>query len=337
MRVLMVAPPWIPVPPPAYGGTEAVIDSLTRALLRLGHEVVLFTTGDSTIDCPKQWHFAKSLGLPDVQLGPELAHVISSREFALNWHADVIHDHSLVGAVMSSSLPLVVTNHGPFDDVSNIIFERASRNAAVVAISKSQANFAAPTVRITDVIHHGIDIEDFPVGDGSGKYLAFVGRMNPDKGVREAIQIAWAAKVPLHIAAKMREKEEVHYFEREIRPLLGGDIQYLGELDGQSRNALLCGASALLNPINWDEPFGMVMLESLACGTPVITTTRGAAPEIVEDGITGLLADSFDELTKAVFAISDIDRNQCRRSASLGFSAERMAADYASLYASIAS
>jgi glycosyltransferase involved in cell wall biosynthesis len=186
-------------------------------------------------------------------------------------------------------------------------------------------------VRIAAVIPHGLDLTGFRLGAGGG-YVAFLGRMHPGKGVSTAIRVARAAGLPLRIAAKMREPTERAYFQAEVEPLLGGDVEYVGEIAADEKSAFLGGATCLLNPLAWPEPFGLVMVEALASGTPVVATPCGAAPEIVDHGVTGFLAGSVVDLAAAVRRVGELDRGACRRAAEERFSAERMVRDHLALY-----
>jgi glycosyltransferase involved in cell wall biosynthesis len=188
-------------------------------------------------------------------------------------------------------------------------------------------------VNIAAVIHHGIDVDDIPVGAGDGGYACTVGRMTPSKGIREAALVAREAGVPLRIAAKMREPQEQQYFDDCVRPLLGGDIEYVGELNAAEKYQLMGGAFALLNPIQWPEPFGLVMIEALACGTPVLATACGSAPEIVTDGDTGFVRCEFSSLVGMLDRAQDLDRKRCRNRAVSRFGTGRMIADHLQLYA----
>jgi glycosyltransferase involved in cell wall biosynthesis len=332
MRIGMIAPPWLPVPPPAYGGTEAVIDGLTRGLLQAGHEVVLVAHPDSTSAAEIRSMLPRGSTDAIGQGATELAHVLAAYD-ALE-DVDVIHDHTLSGPLLGwrrTTVPVLVTHHGAFDDATTRIFREVARAARVIAISHRQAA-AADGVPITAIVHHGLHVADFPLGDGSGGYLAFLGRMVPEKGPHRAIRIAQRLGLPLLLAAKMREAAEMAFFEAEVRPLLGGDIEYIGEVGHRDKVELLCGAKALLNPITWPEPFGMVMLESLACGTPVVTRAEGAAPEIVADGTTGFLGRSDAELTRHLPKVDALDRLTCRTWAAQRFSLELMAKRYEEQY-----
>jgi len=338
MRIGLIAPPWIPVPPPAYGGTEAVIDNLARGLTNLGHEVHLFTVGSSTSPVRRS-HLFEEPAQPLGQTVPETAHVLAAYE-ALE-HVDIIHDHTILGPLLAArpgrpGPPVVTTNHGPFTPMTLPIFRTIARTAFVVAISRDQASRALD-VPITAVIHHGIDLDTYRVGPGHDDHLVFVGRMSPDKGVAAAVRIAHAAGRPLRLVSKMREPEEHAYFETCVRPLLSHRDDDVDELGLQDRVTLVGRAAGLLNPIAWPEPFGLVMAEALATGTPVIASPQGAAPEIVTHDRTGFLFRSEPDGIGAVARIPEIDRAACRADAERRFSLERMAGDHERLYETILS
>ncbi|HEY8546886.1 MAG TPA: glycosyltransferase family 4 protein [Acidimicrobiales bacterium] len=329
----MIAPPWLPVPPPAYGGTERVLDDLCRALAAAGHDVLLYATGDSTCPVETAWTYRTALGTVRVSPAAELRHVLDAYEAAVAWGAEVVHDHTMSGPFLPQrhhGTPVVTTNHGPFDDDLTPLYRRLAPDVPVIAISHHQAS-TAPDIPVAAVVHHGVTVDDYPIGPGGGPAL-FLGRMTPDKGVDRAIRIARAAGVPLLIAAKLAEPAERAYFAEKVEPLLGGDVEYLGEVGGEEKLQLLGEASCLLNPIGWPEPFGLVMAESLACGTPIVATPCGAAPEIVEDGVTGFIRSDDAGLVEAVRAVADLDRSDCRRAAKTRFSADRMAADHVAVY-----
>jgi glycosyltransferase involved in cell wall biosynthesis len=324
----------VAVPPLGYGGTEAVLDSLARGLVRAGHEVVLYATGDSTCPVERRSYWPEGV-TPMGSILPEVAHVLAAYD-ALG-DCDVIHDHTLVGPLLATrhgATPVVTTNHAPFTPEIRALYAAVTPGVSLVAISHAQ-RAAAPEIPVARVIHHGLDCADVRVGDGTGGYLVFLGRMNPDKGVHRAIAVARRAGVPLRIAAKMREEAEIAYFDSVVRPLLGGDVEYLGEVSPSEREELLGGALALVNPIAWPEPFGMVMIESLAAGTPVLTYAMGAAPEIVDDGVTGFLGSDVASLAAAVGRVGDLDRARCRAVVETRFSTDRMVADHVALYADL--
>lgn len=332
MRIGLIAPPWLAVPPPAYGGTEVVIDHLARGLAARGHEVRLFASGDSTCPVKRSSLYAEALGIwPDEAALAELRHVSAAYQELTD--LDVVHDHTLLGPLVGAlgdSGPLVATNHHPFDRGLDDVLAGVDERVVVVAISAAQAASAKRT-RVAAVIHHGIDVGAFPAGPG-GDYAVFLGRMSPDKGVDLAIDAAQLAGIPLVIAGKCAEADERAYFVDKIRPRLGPAVDFVGEVAWQAKVALLGGARCLLNPIRWNEPFGMVMIESLACGTPVVASDAGAAPEIIEQGQTGYLAGDVSELAAAVIASGELDRDACRASAHSRFSTERMVAEHLSLY-----
>lgn len=331
MDIALIAPPWLPVPPPAYGGTEVVIDQLARGLQSAGHQVLL--VGHPNSQCPVD----KASIVPaedTVRMGRasiELEHVIGA--YDLVRHGDIVHDHTLAGPTYSARFPnlaVVTTNHNPFTRTMNALYAAAIPRVGLVAISHSHA--ASTHLAVDAVVHHGIDIDEFPVGSGDGGYVAMLTRMAPDKGVHRAVAVARAAGMQLRIAAKMREPREVEYFDEFVRPHLGDDVVYVGELDGKGKRELLASAAALLNPIGWREPFGMAMLESLACGTPVVGCPQGAAPEIVEHGLTGFLGDSDAELIGGLLGLGEIDRAVCRARVRARFSVERMVDGYLDVF-----
>lgn len=332
MHIGLIAPPWVAVPPPAYGGTEAVVGRLARGLQAIGHVVTLFTVGESTCPVPRRWRYPRAV-VPLENSALEAAHVLSA--YGALAGVDLIHDHTLLGPLIGRSVrPVVTTIHSPFTADTREIYRASAGRVALVCISDDQRR-SAPEVPVARVIHHGIDVEDFPPGDGSGGYVLFLGRMSPDKGVHRAISVARAAGLPLLIGAKMREPTEREYFEEKVRPLLGDGVEYLGEVGTARRLELLQGARALLNPIQWPEPFGLVMIEALACGTPVIAQSIGSAPEIVTHGRTGFLCHDEDAMATALHDVGALDRAACRADAVAKFSTERMVRDHVDLYRAV--
>ena len=337
MRIAIIAPPWVAVPPLAYGGTEAVIDGLARALQSAGHDVLLFATGDSTCPVQSSWVFAAAVGVDAARPATELHHVVNAYDWIAG-EADVVHDHTLVGPVYAqrfATVPVVTTNHGPFDGELGDYYRAIAPRVPIIAISRHQASTAVRTP-VAAVIHHGVDVARFPVGNGEGGYALFLGRMSPDKGVHTAIAVARAASVPLKIACKMQEPAEQAYYRAEVAPLLGDDVQFVGEVGGDEKLNLVAGARCLLNPIAWHEPFGMVMIEAMACGTPVVATPMGAVNEIIHDGVTGFVRATPGDLAVAVIAAGELDRLACRQVAVERFSTARMAEDHVRLYESVA-
>jgi glycosyltransferase involved in cell wall biosynthesis len=262
----------------------------------------------------------------------EVRHVLAGYEAFGD--CDIVHDHTLAGLLESArhpKVPIVTTCHGPLAGDLRDIYYRVAKRLSIIAISRAQAR-QAPEIPVSAVIHHGIDVDEFPLGTGSGGYLLVLGRMSPEKGAHRAIEIADKAGMPLVLAAKMREPAEREYFDAFVRPRLGHGAEYVGEVVGDEKLRLLADAVALLNPIRWVEPFGLVMVEALACGTPVLTHPVGAAPEIVDDACTGFICDSDDELAAAALLVAGLDRSRCRDAVSRRFSAEQMIDKHLSLF-----
>jgi glycosyltransferase involved in cell wall biosynthesis len=333
MRVGLIAPPGVPVPPPAYGGTESVVDLLARGLVSAGHEVLLAAAANSTCPVPRVGGSDEADEAAPVCADSvtELRHVITS--YSAMTDVDVVHDHTLIGPLCgraSVGTPVVTTAHGPFNATLGPVYG-AMHGVDIVAISHHQAA-TAHGVRLAGVIHHGLDVSSVPVGLGAGGYVSFLGRMSPEKGPREAALIARAAGVPLRIAAKLREPAEREYFDAEVKPLLCSDVEFLGELGYAEKLELVGGSFALLNPIQWAEPFGLVMIEALATGTPVVATPVGSAPELVDDGVTGYVRAGVPALAAALVDASYLDRASCRADAVRRFSSDRMVAEHVRLY-----
>jgi glycosyltransferase involved in cell wall biosynthesis len=336
VQIGLIAPPWIPVPPPAYGGTEEVIDNLARGLAALGHDVRLFTIGESTCPVPRRWLYrspAEPMGDPF----QEAAHVLAAYQALAD--TDIIHDHTDLGPLLAgrrgiSRPPIVTTIHGPVTPRNRRTLAQAARHASIVAISRAHAR-SFGDIPVAAVIHHGIDLDVYTPGPGTGGYLLFTGRMCADKGVHHAVRAARRAGWPLVITAKMREPAERAYFDQQVRPLLGPGVDVLAEQPLAARVDLMRHAAALLNPITWPEPFGLVMAEALAAATPVLAFPNGAAPEIIDHDRTGYLCRDEDEMSAAAARIGEIDRWRCRAAAERRFSLARMAADYDRLYRAI--
>lgn len=338
MRVGLIAPPWAPVPPPEYGGTELVVAELATGLEAAGADVVLFATGDSTCPVPLCWHHPRALGT-EYRPGPELVHVAAAYRSLSD--VDVIHDHTILGPHWARKrrldLPIVTTVHGAFLPRRTAHYERIHREGIhIVGISHAQAATAPGTV-VDSVIHHGVSPERYPLGTGDGGYVAFLGRVCEEKGPHLAIEAARRAGVPIRLAAKVSEPEEHRFFTEVVEPLLGPDAQFLGEVGHAAKVDLLQGATALVNPIRWDEPFGLVMIESMLCGTPVVTFPEGAAPELVDNGVTGFLCTDEAALGPAIAAASTLDRAACRAHAAERFSTERMVREHLDLYRALVS
>lgn len=331
MRIGLIAGPWITVPPKTYGGTERVVDNLARGFAAAGHEVLLAAPSDS--ECPVPLVPGMRPSEPG-ELGftlSELSHLV--RAYEAMQDMDIIHDHTLAGPLYANrppDIPVATTIHGRLLPRVADVYRAMGDSTSIIAISHDQVSHA-PDLSVTAVIHHGMEVSSVPVGLGSGGYAAFVGRICPDKGVVEAIQIARQAGLPLRIAAKVREPEEHQYFRDVVEPMLGPNEEFIGELNEKEKYDLVGEAVAFLNPIQWPEPFGLVMIEALATGTPVVGTPMGAAPEIIDDGVTGYLG-GLDELPAALSKAGELSRAACRAAVEQRFSAERMVNDHLRLY-----
>ena len=341
MRIGIIAPPWAPVPPVLYGGIEVVIDQLAVGYQNQGHDVLLFTTGDSTCAVPRRHHLDHAEGSRMGHTAPELRHVLAAYDAMEEWGADIVHDHTLAGPVHAATtqierrsrrLPVVTTMHNAFTPENADLYRRVAAHVPIVAISHAQRR-PVPDLPIAKVIHHGLRATDFPfAATNAGDYCLFLGRMSADKGPHRAMEAAYKAGMRLIMCAKMRDPWEFDYFDEYVRPYLNEDIQYLGEVPHERKLELLVGARALLFPIRWNEPFGMVVLEALACGTPVLAYPEGAVPEIVEHGRTGFLVDDVAGLSEAIGRVDELDRNACRAAVEGYFSAERMVRDHIELF-----
>ncbi len=331
LRIGMLAPPWVPIPPPMYGGIEQVVAALAVGLVERGHEVVLVAAPGSSL--PGVETVSPLGAVPGV-----IGHPTSDWQHALAGmdelaDVDIIIDHSgPLGALLTSRfhVPAVHVTHGPLDAIPTEIYAGIARHSPglrLVAISRAQRAMAAG-LPFAGVCHNGLPLETAPFCATPGSYLAFLGRMSPEKGPADAIRIAKQAGLPLLIGAKCREADEHAYFAEHVAPQLGPDVVWLGELDAPAEFDLLAGARALVFPIAWPEPFGMVMIEAMACGTPVLATAHGSVPEVVVDGVTGFVRDSADELIELVGRLGEIDRAACRRHVATAFSAQAMTAGY---------
>lgn len=335
MRIAVIAPPWAPIPPNLYGGIELIVDELARGFQDAGHEVLLYATGDSTSSVPTMWALEHAEGNRIGMAVPELRHVMHAYQAVQDF--DIVHDHTVMGPVYAERFPhlkVVTTIHGPFNDELIDVYGNVADRVPIIAISHDQRRHA-PDIPIARVIHHGIDATAFPVGRGDGGYFLFLGRMAPEKGAHRAVEAAFKAGVPLLLAAKMREPWELDYFDTYVKPYLNDEIRYLGEVPHSEKLTLLAGARALLNPICWPEPFGLVMVEALACGTPVITFPQGAAPEIITDGVTGFHCEDVGDMADAIGRVDQLDRAACRAAVEGYFSTTRMVDDHIALFEEI--
>lgn len=340
LRVAQVAPLFESVPPHLYGGTERVVAWLTEELVRRGHEVTLFASSDSRTSARLIGGWPRGLRLDAAPPDALAAHVALLGEVAARLDEfDVVHCHvDLPGFLLGrlSRTPFVHTMHGRLDRPRGLREAFAAlRGTPLISISDSQRSPLADLgLDWRATVYHGLPIEDIPFtqGGGGGGYLAFLGRLSPEKGVRAAIEVAHAVGIPLRIAAKMDDFDRA-YFESEVRPLIDGTfVQYLGEIGDDEKWKFLGEALCLLFPIDWPEPFGLAMIEALACGTPVVARPCGAVPEIVMNGQTGWVAESVAALADAVRRIESIDRARCRAAVEERFCVAAMTDGYERVY-----
>jgi glycosyltransferase involved in cell wall biosynthesis len=335
MRIAQVAPLFESVPPRLYGGTERVVAFLTDELVRLGHDVTLFASGDSQTTARLIAVWPHALRLDGSSVDSLAPHVLMLEEVLKRVDEfDVIHFH-----ISQFHLPVarrlhvahLTTMHGRLDLPELRPLYREFHDVPVVSISDAQRE-PLPDARWVGTVHHGLPLDLLHFHPGPGKYLAFVGRIAHEKRVDRAIAIATACDQPLRIAAKVDQADR-EYFERHIRPLLDNPlVEYIGEINEAEKELFLGDASALLFPIDWPEPFGLVMIEALACGVPVIAFRGGSVPEVIDEGVTGVIVDSLEEAIAATQNVHRFDRRRCRAVFERRFNATRMARDYVGLY-----
>jgi glycosyltransferase involved in cell wall biosynthesis len=340
LRIAMLAPPWIPVPAPAYGGIEEVIRLLCDGLTVRGHSVTLFAPPGSA-SCAEVVHVLEEPKPDEIQKAQhESDHVacvfeqIDAAE-RRGEPFDVIHDHTGHTALAMAdrvSTPLVHTLHGPFDENATRFYARHGAKALIVAISQAQLDAAPPEMGGGRVVHNPIETSEWPFRAEKGDYVLWIGRMSPDKGPHRAIAAAREAGVRLVLAGPVQPGQE-EFFAQEVEPHLDADgVEYVGEADSSRKRELYLDAKALLMPIRWPEPFGLVMVEALACGTPVVAFPEGSVPEIVEDGRTGFVVDDEKAMARGIDRLDEIDPAFCRRSCEERFGVETVLKGYETVY-----
>ncbi len=345
MRIAQVAPPFEAVPPSRYGGTERVISTLTEELVRRGHEVTLFASGDSRTSARLVPTVDRALwrrDRPPLDVTPYCTLTLGKVLQRID-DFDVVHSHLDVRGfplARAAGVPVVTTLHGRLDlpDLGPI-FEHFV-DVPLVSISNAQ-RLPAPQANWVGTVHHGLDLDEFTPRFQRGEYFVFLGRISPEKGLDSAIRVARRVGIPLKVAARPplanrqdpAARVDWEYYEQVIQPLLADScVELIGEVGGRDKEELLRNAAALLFPIDWPEPFGLVMIEALACGTPVLALRRGSVPEVLRDGVTGFACSSEDELVRAVERLDEIDRSRCRQEAEQRFSASAMADAYERVY-----
>jgi glycosyltransferase involved in cell wall biosynthesis len=332
MRIALIGPPFIEIPPRRYGGTELFIANLARELHRRGHDVTVYGNGDSSLPCRVKWRYEHAEWPCDPALR---SYLINSDHTAwairdASRYADVIHLNDAVGLPFTAfvDVPTVLTIHHPHDPDLTEQYMRYPRTHYIAIAAWLARTEPMPHLH---VVHHGIPVEAYTFSNDKDEYVAFLGRMAPCKGAHLAIEAAHRARVRLKLAGEVQPLFQ-DYWEERVRPFVDGDrVQYLGEADFAAKTTLLSKARALLFPIQWDEPFGLVMIEAMACGTPVLAFPGGAVQEIVRDGLNGWICRDVDDMARRIAAAA-VEPSACRTSVDASFSAERMTDRYIEAY-----
>jgi glycosyltransferase involved in cell wall biosynthesis len=338
MRIAQIAPIVERVPPKKYGGTERMVHALTEELVKRGHEVTLFASGDSQTSAKLESVYPRSLREAKVKdlYGTNTWTLLNmGLAYDMQDEFDIIHDHlaplSLTAANLATT-PVVMTMHGAFSVDNRKLFQTL-RTPYVVTISESQM-YSLPDLNHAGTIHNGLPMEHYPFDGEMGDYLLFVGRISPEKGVHFAVEAALELDLPLVLAAKV-DAYDLPYFREYIEPHLSERIRWIGEVDEGERNKLLANARCFLHPVTWREPFGLTLIEAMACGCPVVAFDKGSIPEIVNTGVTGYVVQDLETMIEAINNIGAIDRKACREHALTHFSAKRMADGYEAVYRKI--
>jgi glycosyltransferase involved in cell wall biosynthesis len=340
LRIAMLAPPWIPVPPPGYGGIEFVVALLCDALVDQDHRVELLCAPGSRskasvrplLDAPHPESIERAVFEAD-HVARAFAAVDAAAEAGEPF--DLVHDHSGYTALAMAdrlATPLVHTVHGPFDNDTMPFYGYHGAKGSLVCISNAQARAAPAGADVAAVVPNPIDVDCWPVGYRKEDYLLWVGRIVPEKGPHRAIKVARAVRRPLVLAGPVQPRFE-RFFATEVEPHIDGSaVRYVGEVGGVRKQRLFADAFAFLMPIRWPEPFGMVIVEALAAGTPVLAFAHGAAPEIIQDGVNGFLVEDEEEMIAAVEKAAAIDPARCRQAAAERYAPDRVALGYEAVY-----
>ena len=339
MRIALIAPPMLPVPPPTYAGTERVVAALAAVLHARGHRVTLYASGDSEVDCELVPILPRSLWREDYRGDvSSYINVGLAKLWADHERYDVIHSHvETLGFLFARHCPtpVVTTLHGRLDVAGIPELMAEFTDIPLVAISDSQRRWEVHANWVA-TIHHGLPLESMPFGERPGDYLAFVGRITPEKGIADAVELARRSGRRLRVAAKVYDVHEQEHFDEVLKEVVdSGDVEFLGEVGPLERDPLYAGALATVMLGSWPEPFGLVAIESLATGTPVIARRAGALTETVEHGVDGFLVDDLSEAELAIERVAHLDRAKIRQRALERFSPDRMADEYEAVYRSL--
>lgn len=335
MRIAQIAPLAERVPPKTYGGTERVVHALTEELVKRGHEVTLFASGDSVTSAKLVSVFPNSIreaGIKKTSEKQAIGMMNAGLAFQEQDQFDIIHHHAGLNALAAANIsptPVIITQHGNLNNISRQTL-RLFRKPYLVSISNSQKR-REPGLNYFGTVYNGLEMDDYPFSPRAGSYLLFVGRISPEKAPHLAIEAASKTGLPLIIAAKLDEADREYYIKK-VKPFLSKDIRWIGEVSLKERNELYSRALAFLHPATWEEPFGLTLIEAMACGTPVIAFNKGAIPEIILNKKTGFIVNDFQEMISAIKQIEKISRYSCRDHARNKFSAKKMTDGYEDLY-----
>ncbi len=353
MKIAQIAPPWISIPPKNYGGTEQVISALTEEQVKQGHDVTLFATGDAQTSAKLISYFPKALTTQKVPWAAHLKpyyHLSSALEHAKEF--DIIHTHlssssdlylfPLTAALQTAHIT-TVHSHFPFDrvqtwtgDADDYFLQKWGENVPCVTISEQERSNAPKHLQVIGVVYNGLAMQNYPFKERKREnILVWLGRFIPDKGVHLAIEVAKRAHMPIVLAGTIdrAQQDSLRYFHEQIEPHIDNkQVKYIGPVNKQQKSRLLSRASGFLNPIQWEEPFGMVMIEAMAMGCPVISFKRGAAPELIRDGETGFLVETLDEMVEAIPKLGEIEQKRTHQHVEEHFSARSMAQNYEKIY-----
>jgi glycosyltransferase involved in cell wall biosynthesis len=332
MRIAEVAPASLTVPPQGYGGIELVVALLADGLAEAGHEVTLFASGGSVTKARLISPMKEAPGTENMDPPTEVSHALEAYHLAEEF--DIIHDHTLLGpavGVMLGGPPVVHTLHGPWTPSNRRYYGMIDETIDLVSISRTQQE-ANEDVRYAGCVYNGINLDDYPLCEDKEDYLVFLGRSSPQKGPEWAVEIAKKAGMPLKMAVKIAEPAEREHWEKEVEPRMTGEEEVFENASHETKVDILQHGRATLFPIQWKEPFGLVMVESMACGTPVLASPMGAAREIVDDGVNGFFAEDVDDMVEKLDKIRDITPEMCRRPVVERFSAHSMIEGYEEVF-----
>lgn len=338
MKIAMISNISERVPPKKYGGTERVVAALTEELVKRGHEVTLFASGDSLTSANLVSVFPRGLRESKVNdpygLSPQRFDNLA-QAYTRQAEFDIIHDHNWIINLPTANIattPTLITLHGAFDVNNRHLFE-SIQNISYVAISHAQT-IPLPNLPYAGIVHNGLAMDTYPFSEEHDNYLLYVGRIAMEKGVHHAIDVAQYLHMPLIMAAKV-DPVDMPYFHEYIEPRLTEDIRWIGEVTDEERNTLMSRALCFLHPVNFREPFGLTLIEAMACGCPIVAFKRGSIPEVIKNGITGFVVEDVDEMILAVAKIDQIKREACRAHSLANFNAKKMTDGYEKMYEKI--